>query len=91
LPLFLLLIAVIDVIADVDAPRTRLCYSASSMPPATDALEIPLLLASDLVAADVELDQRPNVDSISCSILLLMSTIDDGCADNISWLHSQRC
>ena len=27
----------------------------------TDALEIPLLLSSDLVTADVELDQRPLV------------------------------
>jgi hypothetical protein len=27
----------------------------------TDALEIPLLLSSDVVIADVELDQRPHI------------------------------
>jgi hypothetical protein len=69
LPLFLLLLDIVDVIADVDAPRARLVLlSELDTAGHTDALEIPLLLSSDVVAADVELDQRPHIsDGISNS------------------------
>jgi hypothetical protein len=50
------------VIADVSASRARLVLlSELDAAGHTDALEIPLLLSSDVVAADVELDQRPIV------------------------------
>jgi hypothetical protein len=60
LPLFLVLLAVVGVVADVDASRARLVLlSELDAAGQTDALEILLLLSSDVVAADVELDQRP--------------------------------
>jgi hypothetical protein len=63
LPLFLLLLAITDVIADVDASRARLVLlSEFDVAGHTDALEILLLLSSDAVAADVKLDQRPIVE-----------------------------
>jgi hypothetical protein len=51
-----------DVIADVDARRARLVLlSELDAAGHTDALEILLLLSSDVVPADVEFDQRPIV------------------------------
>jgi hypothetical protein len=62
LPLLLPLLAIIDAIADVDAPSARLVLlNELDAAGHTDALEILLVLSSDLVAADVELDQRPVV------------------------------
>jgi hypothetical protein len=34
----------------------------------TDALEIPLLLSSDVIAADDELDQRPIAGGVSANV-----------------------
>jgi hypothetical protein len=67
--LFLMPLAIVDVIADVDAPYTRLVLlSEFDTAGRTYALEIPLLLSSDVVTADVELDQRPHIfDGISNS------------------------
>ena len=60
--LFLLPFAIVDVVADVDAPCTRLVLlSEFDIAGHTDTLEIPLLLSSDVVTADVELDQRPHI------------------------------
>jgi hypothetical protein len=58
--LFFLLLAIIGVIA---APRAHLVLPLSELDAAgqTDALEIPLLLSSDVVAADAELGQRPHI------------------------------
>jgi hypothetical protein len=62
LPLFLLLLAIINVIADVDPPRARLVLlNELDAAGHTDAPEIPLLISSNVVVADVELDQRPIV------------------------------
>jgi hypothetical protein len=55
-----LVLAIIDVVTDVNAPCVRLVlFSELDAAGHTDALEIPLLLSSDAAAADVELDQRP--------------------------------
>jgi hypothetical protein len=64
--LFLVSLAVVDVIADVDAPCTRLVLlNEFDTAGHTDALEIPLLLSSDVVIADAELDECPHTgDSV---------------------------
>jgi hypothetical protein len=62
-------ICIVGIIADVDAPCTRLVLlSEFDIAGYTDALEIPLLLSSNVVTADIELDQRPHIlDGISDS------------------------
>jgi hypothetical protein len=69
--LFLPLLDVIGVIADVDAPRARVVLpSELDAAGYTNALEIPLLLSSDVVTADVELDQRPLVQRRDISVII---------------------
>jgi hypothetical protein len=56
------LLDIVDDIADVNAPRTTtrlVLLSEFDTAGPTDALEISLLLSSDVVAADGELGQRP--------------------------------
>jgi hypothetical protein len=67
LPLFLLSLAIVDVIADVDVPLAHLVLlSELDAAGHTDAPEILLLHSSDVVAADVKLGQRPHAgDGIS--------------------------
>jgi hypothetical protein len=68
--LLLVPLAIVDVIADVDAPCTCLVLlSEFDTAGHTDALEIPLLLSSDVVTADVELDQRPAIPDADSEFL----------------------
>jgi hypothetical protein len=49
----------VAIIADANAPRALLLHSEIDAAGHANALETPLLLSSDVIAADVEFDQRP--------------------------------